>query len=172
VAHIKIVEPDQAGGEASKLFDTAQAAFGLIPEPLKLFAHNPKVANAVFDGFGPSMSQPSLSQPFFAWIRYLLAYHTDCTHCVDVNAGMLLDIGVSQDALTEAVKDKRTVPLPEKEKALLLACLKVVGDHKALSKEEIDDLKKLGHSDADLVAAFHHSAHTQATDLMINAFGL
>ena len=170
--HIKPIDPEQAEGEADKLFQTAKAAFGSIPEPLQLFAHNPKVANAVFDGFGPSMSQPTLSQPFFAWIRYLLASNTDCTHCVDVNGGMLLAMGVSQSDLLSGIENPASTPLPENEKALLLACIKAVADRKTITKEEIDDLKKRGFSDSDLVTAFHHAVHTQATDILINTFGL
>lgn len=170
--HIDLINPDQAEGEASELFKMVRESFGAIPEPLQLFANNPHVATKVFEGFAPSVMQTNLSQPFFAWIRYLLANHTRCTHCIDVNAGMLMEMGVTQAALAAACKDAATVLLPEKEQALLLACLKVVRDHLLLEKEEIDALKRLGHTDADLIAAFHHAAHTQAVDLMINAFGL
>ncbi|MBF0358190.1 MAG: hypothetical protein HQL70_06245 [Magnetococcales bacterium] len=170
--HIDLINPDHADGEADKLFKTAIQYFGSVPEPLQLFANNPLVANHVFNGFGPSMAQSNLSQPFFAWIRYLLASHTSCRHCIDVNGVMLMDMGVSHDKLDAARQDVSTVDLEEREKALLVACIKVVRDQQLLEKEDIDDLKKLGHSDADLITAFHHAAHSHAVDMMINAFGL
>lgn len=170
--HINSIEADQATGEAAELFASVQEAFGMIPPPLKLFANNPRVAKAVFEGFAASMACSSLSQQFFAWQRYLLAKHTNCRHCVDVNAGMLLEMGVGLEDLAKAQQDATKVQLPNKELALLLATLKVVRDQQLLAKDEIDNLKKLGNSDAELVAAFQHAAHTQATDLMINAFGL
>lgn len=170
--HIDIITPEQADGETAIFFRTVQELFGSVPEPLQLFANNPLVAQKVFEGFGPSMVQTSLSQPFFAWIRYLVANHTHCNHCIDVNRGMLLSMGVSQDELAAAYKDTSTVPLPEKEKALLSACLSVVRDHKKLEKTEIDALQQQNLSHSDLVTAFHHAAHSQAVDLMINAFGL
>nr|VFJ92173.1 MAG: hypothetical protein BECKH772A_GA0070896_100408 [Candidatus Kentron sp. H]VFJ93130.1 MAG: hypothetical protein BECKH772B_GA0070898_100398 [Candidatus Kentron sp. H]VFJ99989.1 MAG: hypothetical protein BECKH772C_GA0070978_100388 [Candidatus Kentron sp. H] len=170
--HIDLIDPEQAEETAATLFKTAQEAFGVIPEPLKLFAHNPSVATKVFEGFAPSMEQNKLSQPLFAWTRYLLANHTRCTHCIDLNAGILLEMGADQAVLAAAREDAATVPLPAEETALLLACLKVMRDHRLLDKAEIDDLKGHGYSDADLITAFHHAAHTQAVDLMINAFGL
>ena len=170
--HINLISPEQAEGNVAELFAAAQEYVGSVPEPLQLFANNPLVAQKGFEGFGPSMAQSTLSQPLFAWIRYLLANHTHCTHCVDVNGAVLLEMGVNQDALIAARKDISTVPLDKKEKALLLACLKVVRDHEKLTQEEINDLKQLGHTDSDLITVFHHGAHTQAVDLMINAFGL
>ena len=138
----------------------------------KLAPDHPKVAQAVFNGFGASMMHSSLSQPFFAWIRYLVAHNSDCTFCIDVNAGMLLQMGASQENLQDALEDATTAPLPEKEKALLSACIQVIRDRCTLQKEEIDHLKRLGNTDTELVAAFHHAAHSQAADMMINAFGL
>lgn len=170
--HITGITPDQATGEVAELFKQVKAGFGTVPEPLQLFANHPASAKAVFEGFSASMTNSPLSQPFFAWIRYLVADHTHCTHCIDVNAAMLLEMGVSQDTLAEARQDASAVPLPEAEKALLLTCVKMVRDDSRLEKHEIDNLKALGHQDADLIAAFHHAAHSHAVDLMINAFGL
>lgn len=170
--HIDLITPEQAQNETAELYETVQSAFGVIPEPMQLFSHHPRTAKAVFEGFTASMATVSLSQPFFTWLRYLLADHTNCTHCVDVNAGMLLEMGVSQDDLIAAKADPASTPLSDKEKALLLTCLKAVSDRQLLAKAEIDHLKSLGFSDAELVAAIHHAAHSQAVDLMINAFGL
>nr|VFJ73550.1 MAG: Alkylhydroperoxidase family enzyme, contains CxxC motif [Candidatus Kentron sp. FM]VFJ74371.1 MAG: Alkylhydroperoxidase family enzyme, contains CxxC motif [Candidatus Kentron sp. FM]VFK13352.1 MAG: Alkylhydroperoxidase family enzyme, contains CxxC motif [Candidatus Kentron sp. FM] len=170
--HIDLIEPEQAEGAVAELFKTAQEVFGVIPKPLQLFANNPSVAEAVFRGFALSMEQTNLSQTFFAWLRYLTANHTHCTHCIDVNAGILLEMGVDQRALAAARKDPGTVPLPREEKALLLACIEMVRNQGLLDKAQIDDLKRYGFSDADLVTAFHHGAHSHAVDLTINAFGL
>jgi alkylhydroperoxidase family enzyme len=170
--HIDLIDPNSTDAETAELFRVVRAYVEEVPPPLRLFANNPKVAQAVFNGFGPSMSQSSLSQPFFAWIRYLVADSSDCTHCVDYNGGVLLEMGVSQEDLTAAKEDPSSVPLDDKEKALLLVCLTVVKDRSLLEKQEIEDLKQRGLTNADLVTAVHHTVHSQATDLMINAFGL
>ncbi|VFN06414.1 MAG: alkylhydroperoxidase AhpD family core domain-containing protein [Candidatus Kentron sp. G] len=170
--HLDLIEPEQAEGAVAELFETAREVFGVVPEPLQLFANKPSVAEAVFRGFAPSMEQTNLSPTFFAWLRYLTANHTRCTHCIDVNAAILLEMGVDRRALAAARKDPGTVPLPLGEKTLLLACIEVVRDQGLLDKAQIEDLKRYGFSDADLVTAFHHGAHSHAVDLMINAFGL
>ncbi len=170
MARIDSIEPEQAQDELAEFFETVQSAFGVVPDPLKVFAHHPAASKAVFEGFAASMAQSSLSPPFFAWVRYLVAKRSDCPYCVDVNAGMLIEMGVSQAVLAAALDDPANATLDDKEKALLLACLDVV--HGRLDKDGIDRLKALGLTDADLVAGLHHAVHSHAADLLINAFGL
>lgn len=170
--HIDPIDPEQARGPTAELFEIARQRFGIVPEPLQLFANHPPVARHVFEGFAISMDRTGLSPSLFAWIRYLLADHARCTHCIDTNAGILMETDVDRTVLAAARQDATTVPLPAGEKALLLACLEVVRDRELPDKAAIDDLKRHGYSNADLVTVFHHAAHTQAVDLMINAFGL
>ncbi|MEG3640509.1 carboxymuconolactone decarboxylase family protein [Magnetococcus sp. PR-3] len=162
----------QAGDDPilKTLYAEVEQMMGEIPLPIQLFAHSPQMALTLMTGMKPFFRHPTLSAPFLTWTRYLIAKHSHCSYCVDVNAGMLLEIGVSQTQLIEAWEDLDKTSLDEREQPLLKAVIQAIQDQKALSQQQTDHLIALGWSKKELVEAMTHAGLSQMLDLVVNAF--
>ncbi len=87
-----------------------------------------------------------------------------------MNSGILLQYGVLPEMLADIKLDPSTAPLEEKEIALLLFILKVVKDSNSIQQPDVDALKNLGWTDADIMDATYHGAIQVGVDKIFNAF--
>jgi uncharacterized peroxidase-related enzyme len=113
-----------------------------------------------------------LSGKLLSFIRLLVSEEEKCEYCVTTNSGILFQYGVFPDMIKEIVKDPNKVPLEENEKALLFFVLKVVKNSNSIVQEDVDKLRELGWSDAEILDATYHGAMQVGSDMIFNAFKL
>ena len=71
----------------------------------------------------------------------------------------------------ETVKtDISKAPLNEKESALLAFVVKVIKDSSSTTSEDMENLRKLGWTDKDILDATWHATSQVASDMLFNAF--
>lgn len=168
---LNTVSVDEADGDVAKVYKQLNAALGRVPNAFRLLSPSPALLQQQFDFIGYYVRHPRLSPPLLACIRMLVSQGTSCRYCIDLNAGVLINhLGWSQEQVAAAQADPAAANLPEAEKALLLFVLKAVREPLSVDAADLDALRALGWSDADILDAANHGARMVAADLLLNAF--
>jgi len=167
---IKLIEKEDATGRVAEIYETMINTMGFIPNAFKVFSPSEHVLDVQFSNLGYFMRHKTLGGKLLAFIRLLVSAKEQCKYCVGMNSGILLQYGVLPDLLAEIKQDPNKAPLDAKELALLLFVLKVVKDSNSIQKEDVDTLKNLGWSDADIMDATYHGTTQVGVDKIFNAF--
>ena len=163
---------DQAplNGEVEEIFAQMQASIGFVPNAFRMLSGNPLWLRQQWEFIGYYMNHPSLSFPLQALIRLLVSTGAKCSYCVDMNAGMLIQMaGWTPEQVAAARLDPENVPLPDRDKRLLRLILKALADSNSLSAADMDQARDMGWSDRDILDALNHAARQLSIDFLINA---
>lgn len=168
---IQTVSPDNATGEVAAVYEQIKNSLGHVPNAIRLFSSNPFLLKNQWEYYGSIIQHPNLSLALTACIRLLVSQQGHCAYCIDMNAGMLMNMmGWSAEQVQATRASYLDSPLPEREKALLGFVLKAVKDATGTSAEDVGALRALGWSDSDILDALNHGARMVAGDILINAF--
>lgn len=104
-------------------------------------------------------------------IRMLVSQAGNCTYCIDMNAGMLVNMaGWTPEQVAATRADYRDSPLSEREKNLLGLVLKSTRDSNQISSHDLQAARDAGWSDSEILDAVNHGARMVASDILINGF--
>jgi AhpD family alkylhydroperoxidase len=168
---ISTVAPQDAKGQVAQVYGQVEQAMGRLPNAMRLFSASPDVLTMQWQHIGYYFQHPTLSFPLLASIRMLVSQDNDCAYCIGMNEAMLIErCGFTPEQTAAAKLNPADIPLPEKDKALLLFALKATKSPKAISAAELDALRHLGWNDRDLFDAVNHAARNVAVDILFNSF--
>ena len=167
---IRLIEKEEATGRVAEIYETMINTMGFIPNAFKVFSPSEHVLDKQFANLGYFMRHKTLGGKLLAFIRLLVSEQEQCKYCVGMNSGILLQYGVLPEMLTEIRLNPAKAPLEEKELAMLLFVLKVVKDSNSIQQPDVDTLKDLGWSDADIMDATYHGTTQVGVDKIFNAF--
>lgn len=168
---INTIEPENAEGTVAEVYAEISGMFGFVPNAIKLDSINPEQMSRHWNGIKQSIQHPSLSQKLFTLIRLLISEVHRCEYCIGLNAGMLIQMhGMTQEQISEVVKDPAAAPLEEKEKALLLFVMSATEDSNGVTADMLEELKAKGCSEREIYDALSHGAQQIAGDIILNAF--
>ncbi|QLQ33669.1 MAG: hypothetical protein HZT40_20990 [Candidatus Thiothrix singaporensis] len=166
---LQIVEPEQAQGEVAAVYQILTQAIGLVPNAMKMLSVNPMALRHTAESVGYAMHHPSLSPMLFTMIRQCVSTHVGCQYCINVNRGLLLQMGLDMDTVLALESNPETAPLNDKEKALLLYAIRAVRNSNQVGEADVTTLRNLGASDMEIFDALNQAAKQVAADIMINA---
>ena len=168
---LKTATPENATGEVAEIYAQMRAVWGSVPNVLRVWSASPFLLRQQWDLIGYSMSHPTLPGPLLACVRMLVSQMGRCDYCIDMNAGLLVDMmGWTPDQVAATRAEPSAANLPERERALLLLVLRAVQNPAAVNTGDMDALRGLGWSDGDILDAVAHGARMVAGDIIINAF--
>ncbi|MEY2342122.1 carboxymuconolactone decarboxylase family protein [Acidithiobacillus sp. IBUN Pt1247-S3] len=167
---LHLTAPADAQGELAELYANIQQAFGGVPEGLQLFGVSPKLLQIQMQLLGYFGQHPRLSPNFLALLRYILSEDGHCQFCIGFNRGLLLNAGISDSAIANALKDPRHGPLSDAENQLLDYAVRAVRNPRAVEDQEITALHQLGWTDQDIFDAVAHGAQHTAVDILFETF--
>ncbi|MBK7173603.1 MAG: hypothetical protein IPH84_10315 [Bacteroidales bacterium] len=170
MALIQLIDKEDASGRVAEIYESMLNTMGFIPNAFKVFSPSAHVLDNQFKNLGYFMRHKSLGGKLLAFIRYLVSEQEQCKYCVGMNSGILLQYGVLPDDLASVRENPSLAPLEQKELQLLLFVLKVIRDSNSVVQEDVDALKELGWSDADIVEATYHGTTQVGVDKIFNAF--
>lgn len=168
---IKTYEVDEATGDLKKLYDKIIELRGEVGNNAKLFSSSPELLRQQLDFIAYYMKHSTLSMPLLASIRILVSSSQSCSFCIDFNTAMLVNYAKWDIADVEAMKkDPSKAKLEPKEIALLIFVVNSIKDAHSSNQKDMDTLRALGWSDADIMDAVNHGARMLATDILFNTF--
>jgi len=170
MALLNLTEPGEATGRVAEIYDTMINTMGFIPNAFKVFSPSAHVLDKQFGNLGFYMRHKTLGGKLLAFIRLLVSEQEHCAYCVGMNSGILLQYGVLPESIAAIKQDPSKAPLEKNELALLLFVLKVVADSNSTTQSDVDALRSLGWTDADILEATYHGATQVGVDKIFNAF--
>ena len=150
---INTVQPADAEGIIDEGYEFFMKRIGTIPRPLEMLSVSPTLFELQFRRIQYLSKHPTLSFSLLAHIRYLVAHTLDYQFCTDFNRHVLQKQGVSEDDFKKMEQDPSQSLLEDHESAMLVFVLKSVKDPASVKKDDVDNLKKIGWEDKDIVDA-------------------
>lgn len=170
MAIINTVKPEDATGLLAEVYKRFKENMGMVPNAFIIRSSSPELVAIQAKSLSYYFNHETLSRPLTAFIRMLVSETERCEYCINLNTGMLLQAGFTEDQLLAAKEDYEKIPLDEKDKELVKFVLKVVKDSHSTTAEDMDKLRGLGWSDRDILDAVNHGTSQVSSDMIFNAF--
>ena len=168
---IQTVAPEDATGVLAEYYAKIKAMRGGVRNNARLFSASPELLRQQMDFIFHYMNHPTLSLPLLAAIRVMVSSGESCDYCVDFNTGMLINMAGWRPEQVAAMRvNVADAPFDAKEAAMLALVVKAVRNAAGVTANDLDELRGLGWSDADILDAVNHGARMLATDILFNAF--
>jgi len=168
---LQTMTPATATGEVAEIYAQIQQAWGHVPTAIQVYSANPFLLRNQWEYYSNMMQHPRLSFPLAACIRMLVSQGGQCAYCIDMNAGMLIDMaGWTSEQVAATRADFRSSPLSADEKMLLGLVLKATRDSNSVTALDVQGAREAGWTDGDILDAVNHGARMVAADILINGF--
>lgn len=168
---LQTVTPESATGEVAEIYAQIKQAWGHVPTAIQAFSANPFLLKHQWEYYSSVMQHPTLTFPLTASIRMLVSQAGNCSYCIDMNAGMLINMaGWTQEQVAATRADFNQSPLSPQEKILLGLVLQATRDSNSVSATDLQVARDAGWSDSDILDAVNHGARMVAADIIINGF--
>ncbi len=170
MSYLTIQTPDNATGDVAAVYQEITGAFGSVPAILQVLSASPFQLRQQWEFIKYSVQNPRLSRELQACIRMTVSQRTACTYCVDMNAGMLVNLfGWTLDQVEATKTNPSQANLPAREQTLLLFVLKAVENSHSTTQADVNELRGLDYSDEDILDALAVGARMVAGDIIANA---
>ncbi|PHQ65511.1 MAG: alkylhydroperoxidase [Sulfurimonas sp.] len=106
-------------------------------------------------------------------IALLISVENGCKMCVDVHKSIAKMLGLTEKRIEEVLQGVDAIDTSDEEKALLNFCIRASKkDNYKVLKEEIDKLKDMGYSDAQIIEAVAITGYFNYINTLSNVFAL
>lgn len=168
---LQTVKPEDATGEVALIYAQMKDAIGHVPTVFQIYSSNPFLLKQQWEYIGSIIQHPTLSMPLTTSIRMLVSQAGNCSYCIDMNAGMLINMAEwTSDQVTATRSDYKKSPLSDKEKVLLGLVLKATSNSNSVTADDMQATRNAGWSDSEILDAVNHGARMVAGDILINGF--
>jgi uncharacterized peroxidase-related enzyme len=149
MAFIETVPQDQATGETAELYASDEATFGYLPNFTRAFSLRPRVYAAWRGLNGTIKSSMDLRRYELATVA--AASRLRSSYCALAHGSVLVEKFLEPDVVCAAMADPRTADLTATDVAVMDLAVKVADDATSIEHADIDHLRSVGLSDADIL---------------------
>jgi len=152
--YIDLTPTEAATGDLKRLYDDLERVRGKgrVSNLFKAYGKFPALGRANFERLNILLGQGNLSVKLKEAVMVALAEINHCLYCVNFHATAMKAQGASLEEITAArTFDPHNLGLSAKEAALFDFALKANGDPHGVKREDVEAVRALGASDADLV---------------------
>lgn len=162
--------PADDSQKVNAILSGVEQHLGFVPDGLRLYSMSPPLLEAFVGNVGYFMSHPRLSQELLASIRYLVSTRANCSFCIDFNAGILMNLGKSEEDLAAARQDPDKAPLGDEEKLLLKIALRAIDAPEGITEADLQAAVAAGFSERDVFDAVVAAANNRALTHVLRTF--
>jgi alkylhydroperoxidase family enzyme len=163
--------PSQEDINVAEIHAEITQLIGRVPSALALYNVSPFLLRQQWDFLKHYFHHPSLSGALLAATRMCVSREFECEYCIGLNAGLLVEwFGWTPEQLAAFKLDPTDNPFGEKDRAMLVFAIKTVRAPLTVDAADLDGLRELGWSDADILEAATHAARNVSADILFNAF--
>jgi len=160
------VPPERAEGAVAELYETDRTAFGHLPNFSRAFSLRPDVYAAWRQLNGAIKANMDLRRYELATVA--AARRLRSSYCALAHGKVLADEFLGPDGVRAVVADRRNAGLDPVDVAVMDLAEKVAEDATTVGEEDVEGLRSLGLSDADIfdvvLAAAARSFFSKALD--------
>ncbi len=148
MAFIETVPQDQATGATAELYASDEETFGYLPNFTRAFSLRPQVYAAWRGLNGAIKSSMDLRRYELATVA--AASRLRSSYCALAHGSVLVEKFLEPDVVCAAVADHRSADLTATDVAVMDLAVKVADDATSIEQADIDRLRSVGLSDADI----------------------
>lgn len=149
MAFIKTIPEDQAEGLVQDQYQSALKSQGYVPNYIRALSLHPEVYDAWTKLISAIRSHMKLRR--YELVTFASAMALGCRYCMLAHGAVLRKNFFSAEELVAIVKDFRNAGLSAEEVSLMSFAQKVITQASGVDERDIDDLRKHGLSDAEIL---------------------
>jgi uncharacterized peroxidase-related enzyme len=166
---IETIPEDQASGLLAELYDEERADDGYVWNGTKAFSHRPEV-RAGWERFMGSISA-NMDHRRYELATLAAARRLRSSYCMLAHGSVVLDRYLAPEELRAVATDHRAAGLDPVDVAVMDFAEKVAGDATDVTQEDVDRLRELGLSDADITDVVFAAAGRCFMSKVVDALG-
>ena len=137
----------------SAVFGEIEAAFGMVPNLFRTYAHHPPLLHANWEKVKAVMMAGSLRREVKETIAVLVSKDNSCSYCVAAHSAALKSLGMTSKQIAALEEDLDAADFVSKEKALIRFARGANRNPLAITDGEFEVLRQAGAEDAEIVEA-------------------
>ncbi len=169
---INPVVPEGDEQRVSGILAAIEEHIGFVPDGLRLYSFSPPLLEAFVGNISYFNGGAHISPALTAMIRYLASWQAECTFCITMNEGFLMNMGFDLNALRAARGNPDAAPLDEKDKVLLLFALRTLDEPENIRQADLQAVRRYGWSDRDIFDATVQAANNRAFTNVLKTFNI
>lgn len=145
---IDVVSDEDASGPLAEIYARLQAALGYVPNYARTFSHRP----ALFEAWQQlnSTIKSAMEPRRYELATIAAASRRRSSYCVLAHGEKLLELGSAGEELKALVTENSSSHLDPTERAVFAFATKVAADPASIDAVDVDGLRKVGLSDAEI----------------------
>lgn len=153
MARLRTIEKDEATAEIWPIYEEIESVFGRVPNIFKTYAHFPPLLKANWEKLKAVMMGGVLRRELKEAISLVVSDANACQYCIAAHGLALQQLGFSRERIGFLVKNLEGAGFEPKELKLLELARKSTRDANSVNDEDIEELRKLGWSEREIVEA-------------------
>jgi len=135
----------------SPVFAEIEAAFGMVPNLFRTYAHHPPLLQANWEKVKAVMMAGSLRREVKETIAVLVSKDNSCSYCVAAHSAALKSLGMTAEQIAALEGSLDAADFDAKEKALIHFAREANRNPLAITDAEFQVLRQAGAQDAEIV---------------------
>ena len=168
---LSLASVENSTGEVKEIFQKAQEQFGVLFNGLRIWAVSPEKLSAQWDAMSKTMAKDPQTVKMYTILRYILADKDECTYCIGINEGMLINMfGLDLELVENLQTNPLLAPLDNKHKALMTFALQAVTNPDSIGSKDINSLKEFGASEMEIFDVVYAASYTSVVNTLFKTF--
>ncbi|SFA70576.1 carboxymuconolactone decarboxylase family protein [Selenomonas ruminantium] len=148
--YINHVEREDATGELKELYSHFPAEV-MLPGMILIKSAVPELVRLNAEELAYFTKLPTISGKLITAIRYILAVRVHSAHCTNVNGGLLITMGMTEDMIAALLENEACDCFTDKENALIPFAVKATLSPDSVNREDMDKVRAVGWTDEELL---------------------
>jgi uncharacterized peroxidase-related enzyme len=165
-SRVALVESAQAPAGAAPVLEQIHGAFGAVPNMFRAVANSPAALRSMWAAFG-ALGQGTLGARLGEQIAVAIADRNACEYCLAAHTVLGRKAGASAEDMAAAQAGESRDP---RTAAALKFALAVVDRRAQIAASDVDDLRRAGYGDGEIVEIMAHVALNLFTNYVNVAF--
>ncbi|WP_319467490.1 hypothetical protein [uncultured Pseudodesulfovibrio sp.] len=165
---IDYVPPEKAKGDIAEVYKTFPESIG-VPAPVQQFSASPTLLKRKVEELKYFMSHDEMEPALLAAIRYLAAHHYGHSYCINLNAKLLMAMGLEKHELDQLAKSPEAV-FEVREATLLNFVTQSLNSPDDIGQEDIDALREQAWSDTAIFDAMAQAVNIGGSGTLFRTF--
>jgi uncharacterized peroxidase-related enzyme len=170
MTHIDTIAPAEAEGEVRNMYLRQQQGWGFVPNYAKVFSHRPAVMHAWADL--QHTIRKNIDDKSYELVTLAAAQALGSSYCSLAHGKKLTSKYYSEEQLADIAADPVSEALTVAEQTMMRVAGKIVADSSSVSREDIDELREAGYSDAGIFDIAASAAARCFFSKLVDALGV
>ncbi len=148
---IKPIEKEDADDEVTAIYKDIEAAFGMVPNLFKTYAHFPALLKVNWEKTNILLTGGDLPRELKEQIAVVVSAANSCNYCVNAHSMALQTLGYKKEQIDALTKKIGNPELSQRDQNILNFVYKATLTPHHITDSETDELKSFGLTDSQLV---------------------